>query len=45
MPTIDMLCDFIPEVGDYGRNIRNNLKMHQLGWEEDQKKEKEEKKE
>ena len=45
MPTIDMLCDFIPEVGDYGRNIRNNLKMHQLGWEEDQKKEKEDKKE
>ena len=45
MPTIDMLCDFIPEVGDYGRNIRNNLKMHQLGWEEDQKKEKEKQKE
>jgi hypothetical protein len=43
MPTIDMLCEFIPEVGDYGRNIKNNLKMHQLGWEEDQKKEKENK--
>ena len=42
MPTIDIIVDLIPEVSQYGINIRNNLKKYEANVAAE--KEKEEKK-
>lgn len=38
-PTIDLLINLIPEVGDYSDYCRSNLRKHQNGVKEDEKKE------
>ena len=35
MPTIDMLFHIVPEVPEYSRNIRENLKKHESEYEKD----------
>ena len=44
MPTIDILVDLIPEVSQYGINIRNNLKKYEANVAAEKEKEEKEKK-